>query len=80
MIWSCRHRMSLKYGAWYVVDDIDTMYASHKAWLEIVVKGMTKEKKRENQSAASSTGEAAGCNASPDSMAKQPKLKKHRVA
>ena len=36
----------VRHVAWYVVDDIDTMYASHKAWLEIVVKGMTKEIKR----------------------------------
>ena len=36
----------VRHVAWYVVDGIDTMYASHKAWLEIVVKGMTKQIKK----------------------------------
>ena len=39
-----------------------------------------KAKKREKQPSASFTGEAAGCNASPDLTAKQPNLKKRRVA
>ena len=33
----------VRHVAWYVVDDIDTMYASHKAWLQIVVERMNKE-------------------------------------
>ena len=49
----------VQHVAWYVVDDIDTMYASHKAWLDIVVKGMDKEIKKARAKATSKTPKLA---------------------
>eukprot|EP00966_Prymnesium_polylepis_P137122 3168640-Prymnesium_polylepis.1 len=49
----------VRHVAWYGVDDIDTMYASHKAWLEIVVKGMNKDIKKARTKATSKKHELA---------------------
>ena len=49
----------VRHVAWYVVDDIDAMYASHMAWLELVVKEMDKAIKRARTKATTKRHELA---------------------